>query len=58
MATLKIPDLEEEVIQRLKEQAKRNGRSLNDEAIAILKIAALSYKVDEAMDDGKSAQEE
>ena len=58
MATLKIPDLEEEVIQQLKDRAKRNGRSLNDEAIAILKIAALSYKVDEAMNDGKPVQEE
>ena len=58
MATLKIPDLEEEVIQQLKDRAKRNGRSLNDEAIAILKIAALSYKVDEAAADGKPTQEE
>jgi plasmid stability protein len=43
MAQLLVRDLDDHVMARLKEQARRNRRSLQAEARAILEAAALRY---------------
>lgn len=40
MATLHVRNVPEEVYETLRERARRNGRSINAEAIAVLRDAA------------------
>jgi plasmid stability protein len=50
MAQLLVRDLDDHVMARLKEQARRNRRSLQAEARAILEAAALRYTKEEALE--------
>jgi plasmid stability protein len=43
-----VRDLDPEVVERLKERARSNGRSLQREARAILEGAARTYTMEEA----------
>ncbi len=47
MSQLLVRDLDDETLQRLKLRARRNGRSLQGEAKAILEAAA-TYTMEEA----------
>ncbi|HSK80575.1 MAG TPA: hypothetical protein VLQ45_29240 [Thermoanaerobaculia bacterium] len=47
MAQVLVRDLDSELIERLKSQARRHGRSLQGEVKAILEAAA-SYSMEEA----------
>lgn len=49
MAQLLVRDLDDAVMARLKERARRNRRSLQAEAKAILEAAAPRYTRDEAL---------
>ena len=49
MAQLLVRNLDDRVLERLKERARQNGRSLQGEAKAILEGAAPRYTRDEAL---------
>ncbi len=46
MATITLKDLPQNIHKALKQRAKRNGRSLNREVLAILVSSVLPRKVD------------
>ena len=46
MAQILVRDLEQTIVNKLKKQAKRNGRSLQSEVKQILAQAAVEEKVD------------
>lgn len=48
MSQMLVRDLAPEVIERLKERARVNGRSLQKEVRAILEEAAATYTMEEA----------
>ena len=48
MADILVRDLDPNVVKRLKEKAKRNGRSLQGEAKAVLEQAAAQLSMDDA----------
>ena len=48
MAQMLVRDLDPEVVERLKERARSNGRSLQKEVRAILEGAAQTYTMAEA----------
>lgn len=50
MAQLLVRDLDDQVMARLEERARRNRRSLQAEARAILEAAAPRYTKEEALD--------
>ena len=49
MATLHIRNVPDEVYESLKKRAKREGRSLNQEALAVLEETARRERYDEAV---------
>ena len=55
MAQVLVRDLEEELVDRLKERARNHGRSLQGEVKAILE-GATKYSMDEALAVAKSWQ--
>lgn len=57
MAQLLVRDLDDRVVARLKERARRNRRSLQAETRAILEAAAPHYTRDEALEVFRSWQE-
>ena len=57
MAQLLVRDLDDRVVARLKERARRNRRSLQAETRAILEAAAIHYTRDEALEVFRSWQE-
>jgi hypothetical protein len=57
MAQLLVRDLDDHVMARLKEQARRNRRSLQAEARAILEAAALRNTKEEALEGFRGWQE-
>ena len=57
MAQLLVRDLDDDVVARLKERARRNRRSLQAETKAILESAAPHYTRDEALEVFRSWQE-
>ncbi len=48
MTQMLVRDLPPEVVERLKERARSNGRSLQKEVVAILEGAAETYTMEEA----------
>ena len=48
MTQMLVRDLPPEVVERLKERARSNGRSLQKEVVAILEGAAETYTMGEA----------
>ena len=48
MAQVLVRDLDADVVERLKERARRHGRSLQKEAKEILEDAASRYTMEEA----------
>lgn len=48
MTQMLVRDLDPEVVERLKERARSNGRSLQKEVRAILEGAARTYTMEEA----------
>jgi len=48
MAQVLVRDLDADVVERLKDRARRRGRSLQKEAKAILEDAASRYTMEEA----------
>jgi plasmid stability protein len=48
MAQVLVRDLDADVVERLKERARRHGRSLQKETKAILEDAASRYTMEEA----------
>jgi plasmid stability protein len=50
MAQLLVRDLDDQVLARLEERARRGGRSLQAEAKAILEAAAPRYTSEEALE--------
>lgn len=56
MAQILVRDLDEDVVERLKERARLEGRSLQSEAKRILEQAALEPKVDMETARNLSAQ--
>jgi len=48
MAQVLVRDLKADVVERLKDRARRHGRSLQKEAKAILEDAASHYTMEEA----------
>ncbi len=48
MAQVLVRDLDAAVVERLKERARRNGRSLQKETKAVLEAAARPYTMEEA----------
>ena len=57
MAQLLVRDLDDQVMTRLKERARRNQRSLQAEARAILEAAAPRYTKEEALEVFRAWQE-
>jgi plasmid stability protein len=57
MAQLLVRDLDEAVLDRLKERARQNRRSLQGEAKAILEASAATYTREEALGTFQSWQE-
>jgi hypothetical protein len=57
MAQLLVRDLDDQVMARLKERARRNQRSLQAEARAILETAAPRYTKEEALEVSWAWQE-
>lgn len=57
MAQLLVRDLDDQVMSRLKERARRNQRSLQAEARAILEAAAPRYTKEEALEVFRAWQE-
>jgi plasmid stability protein len=57
MAQLLVRDLDDQVMARLKERARRNQRSLQAEARAILEAAAPRYTKEEALEVFRAWQE-
>ncbi|MDH3659730.1 MAG: hypothetical protein OEU92_06840 [Alphaproteobacteria bacterium] len=57
MAQLLVRDLDEAVLDRLKERARQNRRSLQGEAKAILEASAATYTREEALGRFHSWQE-
>ena len=58
MAQLLVRDLDDQVMARLKERARRNQRSLQAEARAILEAAAPRYTKEEALEVFRSWHEQ
>lgn len=54
MAQLLVRDLDEAVLERLKERARQNRRSLQGEAKAILEASAATYTRNEALETFRS----
>ena len=52
MADIEIEDISDEVVEALTRRARSNGRSLNDEAVAIL-IAAATQGLEPVLGDEK-----
>lgn len=48
MTQMLVRDLSDEIVERLKERARSNGRSLQKEVRVILESAASVYTMDEA----------
>jgi antitoxin FitA len=46
MPTITVKNIPEDVYERLKEQAKRNRRSINSEIIMLIERAVMSYRID------------
>ena len=46
MATITVKNIPEDVYERIKEQAKRNRRSINSEIIMLMERAVMSYRID------------
>ncbi len=46
MPTITVKNIPEDVYERLKEQAKRNRRSINSEIITLMERAVMSYRID------------
>lgn len=57
MAQMLVRDLDPEVVERLKERARANGRSLQKEVKAILEAAAATYTMEEAREVTRKWQE-
>ena len=57
MAQLLVRDLNETTLERLKERARQNRRSLQGEAKAILEASAAAYTKDEALSTFRGWQE-
>ena len=57
MAQLLVRDLDESILDRLKERARQNRRSLQGEAKAILEASAATYTRTEALGTFQSWQE-
>lgn len=53
MTQMLVRDLPPEVVERLKERARSNGRSLQKEVRAILEGAAQTYTMEEAREMSK-----
>jgi plasmid stability protein len=52
-----VRDLDPEVVERLKERARSNGRSLQGEVKAVLEGAARTYTMEEAREVSRKWQE-
>jgi plasmid stability protein len=46
MATITVKNIPDDVYERIKEQAKRNRRSINSEIIMLMERAVMSYRID------------
>ncbi len=46
MPTITVKNIPEDVYERIKEQAKRNRRSINSEIIMLMERAVMSYRID------------
>lgn len=57
MTQMLVRDLDPKVVERLKERARSNGRSLQKEVVAILEGAAETYTMEEAWEVSKRWQE-